>query len=169
MIFRIFFLFLFLAGTFLTVSAQDDFPYKRYVPRTLAELDEMNMNVLKTDPNIKIPKLGIPLFDSDFLFSHVRVKFMNRSRPISLERKGLIYLWRQFSEVDEKIIASFENEYLFKECNTEYWLPVQKPVAAYFPRDLKEGDMVTLYLMRANAKKDNAAWTWIYLVNEFDK
>jgi hypothetical protein len=48
---------------------------------------------------------------------------------------------------------------------------VQKPVTAYFPKELKEGDMVTLYLMRATGKRaqGSAAWDWIYLVNEFIK
>ncbi len=166
------FLFLFvLLGSCLAIYAQDDFPYDKYLPRTLAEIGELNVALQNASPAGKDLKMGGLIFDADFLYSHARVKFMNKSRPISADRKELMGLWQKTFSIDEKNMALFENEYLFKECNTEYWIPVQKQVAGYFAKELKEGDMLTLYFLRASGKraKGSEVWDWIYLVNEFIK
>lgn len=164
-------LILLVMGSVFSVSAQNDFPYEKYISRTLAEIGDLNLALQNADKGIKDAKAGVLIFDADFLYSHVRVKFMNKSRSMSAERKELLGLWQKTFGLDEKAIALYESEYLFKECNTEHWIPYQKQVAAFFPKELKEGDMVTLYLMRASGKKakDSNIWDWIYLGNEFVK
>ena len=171
MILKILIISFVLIGNSLAAYAQNDFAYEKYLPRTLGEIEELAVAMQNTKPEINNPKSGELIFDADFLYSHVRVKFMNKSRPVSAERKEVMGLWQKTFAFDEKVIASFETEYLFRECNKDYWIPVQKPVASYFPKELKEGDMVTLYLMRATGKrpKGSTVWDWIYLVNEFDK
>src|ERR1044072_2209760 len=162
MMVKIFFFSFFLLGNCLAAYAQNDFPYDKYSPRTLAEIGELNAVTEKASPDINDPKTSGRILDADFLYSRVRVKFMNKSRPISAERKELMGFWQKTFGLDEKKMTLFENEYLFKECNTEYWMPVQKQVAGYFAGELKEGDMVTLYLMRASAKraKGSGVWDW---------
>lgn len=72
---------------------------------------------------------------------------------------------------DPKMLTLLENEYLFQECGKDYWVPVQKPVAAYFSKELKSGDTITLYLMVIGGLKlsDKEPFDPAFLVNEFRK
>lgn len=151
----------------LQATAQNNFPYENYKTRTLSEILEISADLQKK-PNEKLP-VPDTIFSGDFLHSQVRVKFMSKSRPISTERKELLGSWQKSFSVDARTIALFTNEYLFMECGTEYWILVQGPVAAFFPKELKEGDMVSLYLTRAAGRKTKDGYDWILLVNEFDK
>ena len=171
MILRIFLISLFLWGTSMSICAQNDFPYEKYLPRTMGEIEELSVALQNSTPDANNPKTAGLIFDADFLYSHVRMKFMNKSRPVPAERKETLGFWQKTFSLDEKVIASYESEYLFRECAKDHWIPVQKPVSEYFPKELKEGDMVTLYLMRATGKraKGSMTWDWIYLVSEFVK
>jgi hypothetical protein len=150
----------------ITSAAQNDFPYEKYKNRTLAEILQMSLDMGKPSDNVPIPSI---IFSGDFLHSSVRVKFMNKSRPISATRKEIMTLWQKTFSVDEKLVTLFTNEHLFTECGIEYWIPVQSQVASYFPKELKEGDMITLYLMRGPGKKTKESSDWVFLVNEFVK
>lgn len=156
-------------GNSFTAYAQSDFPYDKYKPRTLSET--INQDPEGKAADLIITKKDIPLVFSytDLLYSQVRVKFMNKSRPFSADRKETFDLWKKTLAIDEKIVALYENEYLFKECNNEYWIPVQKQVAAFFPKELKEGDMISLFITRIGAKKINDNWDWLFLSSEFIK
>lgn len=162
----LFILFVVAAGS---ARAQDRFPYEEYKSRTLAEIVALDADAKNAD--VITGKKDAPqmVLHADFLHSQVRLKFMNKSRPVSPERKALLKMWQTTFGIDEKIAALYENEYLFKECASEYWIPVQKQVAAYFAKELKENDMVSLYLMRGGGVKTGAAWDWVFLVNEFQK
>jgi hypothetical protein len=162
------------AGAFGQVTdapTQSDFPYDKYTSRTLAEIIGLSSNFPKSDSNGKPIPMPDLFFSADFLHSRVRVRFMNKSRTMPTDTKDLLESWRKSYGLDTKLIGRFETEYLFKECNSEYWIPVQSPVAAYFPKELKEGEMVTLYLIRSVGKKaaDGKSFDFIFLVNEFDK
>lgn len=156
------FLFLF-ANSF---PAQD-FPFAEYLPRTLSELVAMGEEGGKTMPKDK----GQMIINAKPFYSAVRVKFIGTSKPMVKEEKDYLKMWQSSLGYDEKILTLYENKYLFKECDKEYWIPVQKQVAAYFPKELTEGDIITLYLMYPGGLKlkttDN--WNFIFLVNEFQK
>jgi hypothetical protein len=102
-------------------------------------------------------------------YSAVRVEFADKSRPISPARLNLIKSWQGTLGIDAKILTLLENEFLFKECDKEYWIPVQKQVAAYFPKELKKGDRITLYLMVVGGVKSNNGLEGVFLTNEFKK
>ncbi len=162
-------LLLFILFATLQNNAQDGFPYDKYKPRTLGEMIEINSDIKKADVTMeKAGKLQMTL-NADPLYSQVRVKFMNQSRPISTERKDLIKIWQTTFNADERVLTLYENEYLFKECETEYWIPVQKQVASYFPKELKTGDMLSLFIMRVGGRKEKENWDWLFLTNEFIK
>ena len=162
---------LFVGAFTVTAAAQGDFPYEKYKQRTLAELiaDGSNLPV-KSDGNKVLPRPDF-VFDADFNFSRVRVRFMDRSRPISVESKELLSFWQKSFAIDQEVIDLYQDEYLFKECDTEYWIPVQKQVSSYFPKELKPGDMITLFLLRSAGKKlkDGKSYSFLFLSTEFDK
>lgn len=156
-------------GNLFTVYAQDDFPYDRYKPRTLSETISLDPEGKNAD--VIIEKKSIPqmVAYTNLLYSQVRVKFMNKSRPLSVDRKETLDLWKKTLAMEDKTVSLYENEYLFNECNNEYRIPVQKQVAAFFPKELKEGDMISLFITRIGAKKINDSWDWLFLSTEFIK
>lgn len=164
----LFILFIF-AGGAAAVRAQNNFAYEAYKARTVSEIITVNADLKNAD--VVFGKKDAPqmVLYSDFLNSEARVKFMNKSRPISAARKELIKFWRTTFGIDEKVAALFEDEYLFRECGIDYWIPVQKQVAAYFPKELKEGDTISLYLIRGGGVRVGNVWEWVFLVNEFEK
>jgi hypothetical protein len=145
-----------------------DFPYDKYLPRTLAELTAMDETDAKNIP--ESPK-GQFIIHANPFYSAVRVKFIGTVKSLETEEKEYLKMWQSSLGYDAEILKLFENKYLFKECDKEYWIPVQKQVAAYFPKELKSGDMITLYLMYPGGLKIKPATTWnfLFLVNEFQK
>lgn len=160
-----------LFGSSMTVYAQNKFPYELYKSRTLNEIIEINADLKNADLIIKKEEIPQITLNGNPLYSQVRLKFMNKSRPISTDRMDLVKLWQKTFDADERVLTLYENEYLFKECETEYWIPVQKQVAAFFPKELKTGDMISLFIMRIGGRKEKNAdkWDWLFLTNEFVK
>jgi hypothetical protein len=167
MVYKIIILIAVILAFSIAAAAQSDFPYEKYKPRTISEILAISAEMQKK-PDDKLPVPNI-IFSADFLHSQVRVKFQNKSRPIPAERKELLGQWQKVFSVDGKLAARFTDEYLFTECGVEYWMPVQSQVASYFPKELKEGDMITLYLIRSAGRKTKDGFDWIFLVNEFEK
>jgi len=66
-------------------------------------------------------------------------------------------------------VTLFENEYLYKVGDTEYWLATSKPITKYFDKELKPGDKMTLYLISIGAYRTKDAIDCVLLVEEFQK
>jgi len=145
-----------------TILAQD-FDYDRYKPRTLAELIDLN------NPKLTDGAKKQFVISGDWFHSQVRLKYVGTSRLLSAERKELLNNWQKSFNIKPETANLFEKEFLFKECEKEYWLPVQKQVASYFPKELKEGEMITLYLFFGGGVKTNEKADYLFLVNEFVK
>lgn len=142
------------------------FPYQEYKTRTLSELIEMGSDVKKTDLE---DKQGI-LIQAKPFYSAIRVEYTGKSRTISSEKINLFKIWQGSLGINAKVLTLLQDEYLFKECDQEYWIPVQKQVAAYFPKELKSGDRITLYLMAVGGVKvKKNDWDFVFLTNEFKK
>jgi hypothetical protein len=80
---------------------------------------------------------------------------------------NLFKLWQESLNIKASTLTLLKDKYLFKECDKEYWIPFQKQVAAYFPKELKAGDRITLYLMAVGAVKTKDYWEFVFLTNEF--
>ena len=146
--------------------AQEQFPWERYKARTFGEIIKANMDELAgRDASIR-DKVSI-VIPGDSLPSQVRVTYTGTTRKILPARKEHIDEWAKSLGVKPEMIAMFEDEMLFVECSTEHWLPVQKQVIPYFQKELKKGDMVTLYTAFIGGRKIDGAWNWIFIVNEF--
>lgn len=149
-----------------TVTWTQKFPYEEYDPRTLDELvaqSAASLMAVSDKPQM--------MLDAKPFYSAIRVKFIGTSRPISAKKKSLFKMWQESMGTDAKMLTLLEDEYLFQECGKEYWIAVQKQVAAYFPKELKTGDTITLYLMVIGGLKqsDKDAFDPAFLVNEFRK
>ena len=63
----------------------------------------------------------------------------------------------------------YETEYLYKEGADEYWLGTQTPVAKYFPKELKPGDKITLYVISIGGYRTKDGVDCVILVEEYQK
>jgi len=67
------------------------------------------------------------------------VTYTGDSRPIDSIRREIIRRWALSFLRDSSIAGLYSREYLFKEGDTAFWLPVQDKVASFFPRELQHG------------------------------
>jgi len=143
-------------------ETQDD--WARYQSRTLSQIIKQHSKAVVDE------KARIHLFfTADVFPSKVNVTYTGEVRTISSIRKEFIAAWAKTRTVHEEVVALFDEELLFKEGKTEYWLPVQRQVIPYFKEELKPGDSVELYLIWIGARRQFGVTDWIFLVNEFQK
>lgn len=145
-----------------SVDAQN-FDYDRYKPRTLSELIELN------NPKLEDSAKKLFITSGDWFHSQVKMQYVGTSRPLSAEHKDLLENWKKSFKISEKVAAMFENEFLFREGEKDFWLPVQKQVASYFPKELKKDEIVTLYLFFGGGVKTREKSEYLFLVNDFEK
>ncbi|MFV0387689.1 MAG: hypothetical protein ACK5NT_02950 [Pyrinomonadaceae bacterium] len=146
-------------------EAQNTFPYELYEPRTFEEFDEIHLVETEPDYGSATPLM----ISANPFYSAIRVEYTAKSRKLSDDKLNLFKIWVGMLNLNSKVLERLESEYLFKECDREFWIPVQKQVAAYFPKELKEGDMVTLYVMAVGGLKPKNDWEYVFLTNEFRK
>ena len=150
-----------------TLFAQGGFPYHLYAPRTLAELNELNDSIKK--PDNKDTKNMI--ISAKPFYSAIRFVYMGKNRKMAKQKWGFFRIWAESlnikSDTGQKIEDMFEREFLFKECDKEYWIPVQTPAVKDMLRDAKKGERITLYLMMAGGIETDGKWEYIYFTNSF--
>jgi hypothetical protein len=62
----------------------------------------------------------------------------------------------------------FENEYLFKEDSTDFWLAVQKPLEPSLRAEAHPGQVITVLVVFIGGYHDRRDTEWLFLMNEFD-
>lgn len=149
-------------------SAQG-FPWKDFERRTLQEL--VKTNEREEAENIaRFPDQTQFVFRDSTLPSAVQLTYTGESRPLSVERKKFIETWARSYYRNTGYANLYAAEFLFKEGSEDYWLPVQKDVAKYFPEELKKGDPVDLYLIVPGGLRVNKGKTvWLFLVEQFQQ
>ena len=155
---------LFVFAGISSASAQG-FPYQDFKPRTLREIAALEKDVEEA----KYDKPQI-VFHGDLLLSVVRVVYTGESRQINKTKSEMLANWsKMYTGEKEDYAQLYQTDLLFTEDGKEYWLPVQKQVIPYFAKELKKGDVVDLYLVRAGGLHLKDSWDWMLLVEEFNK
>ncbi|MEI9891014.1 MAG: hypothetical protein WDN45_11000 [Caulobacteraceae bacterium] len=98
----------------------------------------------------------------------VNAVYSGQSRPLDLRRQAFITAFAATSAGNEQYASLYLKEYRFTAGGKDWWLPVQNPVAAYFAKELKAGETVTLYVRNAGGFRLSDSWDWVFLVEEFD-
>lgn len=151
-----------ISALLVTTALAQGFPWEIFKPRTLKEVTSLTTKAVKPDDDIYLAQ--------DQLESRVAVVFTGKSRPIGKARKTFIATWFGTLRADQKQLAAlYENEYLYKEGEAEYWLPTSTPITKYFDKELKPGDKMDLYLVSTGAFRDGAHVDCVLLVEEFQK
>jgi hypothetical protein len=150
------------AGPVRIAGAQTN--WDRYLPGTLSAIIE------KHDSTIRAESAGKGLsfhLTGDQFPTRTRVIYKGESRPVDSTRLEVVRRWGLAFRRDPSIASDFHREYLFQEGRKLLWLPVQDTVASFFPRELKPGQPVTLYVMWLGAYYRAGAVEWAFIVNEF--
>lgn len=163
--FRIF-LFVPLISLLLTsTSFAQGFPWNDFKRRTFKQIvsfDEREIQASETQNRV--------IFHADMLLSVIRVKYEGKSRPLAQAKQIFLLNWAQtFAGNAQEYASNYKNDFLFTEDGVEYWLPVQNKVSAYFAKELREGDELDVYIVRAGGVCSKKVCDWLFLVEEFQK
>ncbi|HWT00643.1 MAG TPA: hypothetical protein VN256_10375 [Pyrinomonadaceae bacterium] len=104
--------------------------------------------------------------------------------------KFFIKIWAESRNLPPENAGMLVEEYLFREKDKEYWIPVLKTLAPFFDKELKEGTEIQIYyfflggynektLREKDTSKDKtkekergiieAKVTWVFAVEEFQR
>jgi len=141
--------------------------WDRYQPGTLTAATSAADSIIRQSL-IEVPdKHPSEHFFGDKRAILATVIYKGDSRPINPIKHQLIARWGMSILRDSSIAADFHREYLFQEGDKLFWLPVQDPVATYFPKELRPGQAVSLFVMLIAAYSEDDVITWATIVNEF--
>jgi hypothetical protein len=147
---------------------QPPFPWERYLPRTLEEIDQLTAADLATMEN---GDLYIEMSPTYQYRSRVEVTYTGevRTTPDGLQMIASVFLTNFGPQLDQAQRENlFGQEMLFSEGSAEYWLAVQAPLLTELQEELEADDSVTLYLLFAGASMQGAHLERLYLVNAFE-
>ena len=154
-----------------TAFSQKEKNSDKYKFRTLAEIPLINRS--STDDILKKTKLEdkTDFISYDFLYSRVKVQFTGQQRPVSQDHQEMIKMWGNLQNIGKKTTSLYENEFLFKESDREYWIPVQKKVEEAMLKEVKADDMMTLFVIHVGGRKAAMAkdYEWLFLSTAFEK
>ena len=172
------FLFIvFIVGASSKLYAQSD--WDTYPVREIAALVKQEQE-LKS----KTPKSDI-VVSADTFPSKTIVTYVGQKRSASKYTRLFVKLWAESKGVSQNA-DMLVDEYLFKENETEYWIPVHKLVVPALEKELKPGDQIGVYyfylggfnprdLQRKESNSDKSApveedsFRWIFAIEKFEK
>jgi hypothetical protein len=168
--------------TFTIASfAQND--WHTYPVRTIAEIIEATSGEPSKKADLIISANPFP--------SKTIATYTGKSRPIGKRAKDFIKIWTETRNVPAGNADMLVEEYLFREQDKEYWIPVIKTLVPFFGKELKEGDQIIIYYFflggydeakliqkdsslsekekKEAALKATGKIEWIFAVEEFQK
>ncbi|HLM03524.1 MAG TPA: hypothetical protein VK400_20890 [Pyrinomonadaceae bacterium] len=173
------YLFCALLLTFALASglfAQSD--WHTYPVRSIAEIIALHPPEATESADIIISAQPFP--------SKTTATYTGKRRPVGEHTKNFIGLWVETRGVPKENAQQLVEEFLFREKDKEYWIPVLKKVAPVFVGELKEGDEVVIYyfflggynpkkLREKSTLKDKSTTPvedkieWVFAVEAFEK
>ena len=100
--------------------------------------------------------------------ARVHAVYTGQSRPLDPRHQAFITAFASTSVGNDQYATLYQREYRFTANGQDWWLPAQNQVAAYFAKELKASQMVTLYVRNAGGFRLSDSWDWVFLVEEFD-
>ena len=123
--------------------------------------------------------------------SKTKLTYTGKHRPVGEYKKFLIRVWVESRNVPASNADLLVEEYLFKEGDAEYWMPVHNQIVPFFEKELKPGDEVNAFffflgglnekkLIEKDTKKDKKekekaavnvrdGMEWVFVLEEFQK
>ena len=152
-------LLVFILAACAVPAAPQSFPYDIFKPRTLKEVTAITAKAVRP--------YDTWFFATTLLESKMRVTFTGQSRPMLPARRQFVSNWAGVFGQPKEYADRYETEFLYKEGDDEYWLGTQTPVAKYFPKELKPGDTITLYVISIGGYRTKDGVECVLLVEEY--
>jgi hypothetical protein len=144
-----------------------DFPYKSFERSTLGGITaQWDMDTHDSLEGKR--RAGSEIFIAKIQRVVVRATYRGPHRPIARATVKFLQDYGKAVQAEQSFAGRYEEECLFGENDKEYWLPVQKSVAAYFDKELKPGELVDLYAVGAGGVLQDDGWKWVFPVEEFN-
>jgi len=131
------FIFIALLTALLVLPAYAQNDWHTYPRRAMSELVEQH----SAGTGQKPPDF---LISADPFPSKTVAVYTGKHRPAAGRTADFIKLWATSRGVPQNA-AKLAEEYLFKEKDKEYWMPVVSKLVPYLEKELKEGDEVMIY------------------------
>jgi hypothetical protein len=161
-----------------TLYAQSD--WHTYPLRSIADIIQAH--------SVEASQKADIIVSADPFPSKTVVTYTGKHRPVGEHTKYFIGLWVQTRNVPQENAGLLVEEYLFREKDKEYWMPVHKRLVPYLEKELKEGDEIMIYyfflggyserrlLEKRQGKAQEGATEkpvdrveWIFAVEEFQR
>jgi hypothetical protein len=178
---RILYILLLILAFTIASLAQND--WHTYPVRAIGELIEATSGEAAQKSDLIISANPFP--------SKTKATYTGKSRPIGKRTKDFIKIWTETRNVPSSNADMLAEEFLFREQDKEYWIPVLKTLVPFFGKELKEGDEIVIYYfflggydeakliqkdtsLSEKARKEAASKAtgkieWIFAVEEFQK
>ena len=153
---------------FASGASAQGFNYDAYQPTTLYEAKAEFIEVARQPISGRPGAFLTSYFNQGGQRWRAQATYSGKSRPLDAEELKFVRDWLKSSQRDE-LADIFVDSHLFTLDGAEYWLPVQAPVAKFFPKELKPGDKIDLYLVEIGGTRRGDHWLWLPLVSEFRK
>jgi hypothetical protein len=128
----------------------------------LTRLDSLIARQKRT--NLLFEKEDFILFRADSLYK-ASVNFTDSLRATPDEILRLIAIWGDSTKQQTNVDTLWQNEMLFAENSTAYWIPVQESLIARLKQDVKEGEPITIFIKWIGATASGQ----IFLAEDFSK
>ena len=93
------------------------------------------------------------------------VRFQGTTRSIRRETRDFIAGWLHTFRGDTTLAAIFTEEWLFRDGDVDYWLPVQTETAESMRRRVRKGDLVWVYTRWIGARVERGQIHWMFLLS----
>lgn len=167
----------------LSAAARAQSDWDTYPPRTIADIVREHSGDSYAKADIVVSAKPFP--------SKTVVTYTGKHRPVGEYKNSFIRLWAQTRDIPASNADLLVEEYLFKEGEKEFWLPVHKQLVPFLDRELKPGDEITAFffflggynerkLIEKDSSKDkkekekaaaaaSAGTEWVFALEEFRK
>jgi hypothetical protein len=141
-----------------SVAAQG-FPWNDFKPGTVKSMMEEEAKMVRPDESM--------FLSATHRQTRAEVTYTGKSRAISAGTRSFLLFWTRTLGYGKDYADLFDTEYLYKEGETDYWLPTQTPITKYFAKELKPNDKMVLFLIAAGAHRNKDSIDAVILVEEY--
>jgi hypothetical protein len=142
----------------LMFAGQAKADWSRYKPGKMADIIEAHKETAK---GLKF------LFTAKTFPTLASVTYLGKIRDIPEQKMAFLdkYLTKTLGKPEWA--KFFKREIQVREGKQVYWLPIQESLLSFFPKEVKTGDVVSLYVIWTGGVRIDKKMVWVFLVNEF--
>ena len=140
--------------------AQAQSTWDRYQPRELREIIEAHAG--EFDDNLARVDSTIAVSADDFP-SRAWLEYTGLERPFAPDRKSVFRRWLRSMGRDTSRAALYEIEWLFREGEREFWLPMPNEVLSWGRENVQPGERVEVFVLWLGVVTVGGKADWLFI------